>query len=305
MRLGDIYRAERWGIILAGGNGTRLLPLTRRISGDDRPKQFCPILGSETLLEQTGRRLALTVAADRTLVVLAQAHERFYAPLLAQVPASRAVVQPENRGTAPAILYGLLCLAAIAPTRRVAILPSDHYVSDDAAFMAHVGAAFDAVRALPEVVVLLGITPESPEVEYGWIEPGPPIAIQGACPLYRVRRFWEKPPQPLAETLMAQGCLWNSFVMVGRVSAFLTLIRKAMPQLYYAFGAVHRALGTPRQGEVARQLYARLPETNFSHEVLASRPEHLALMPAGDVGWSDWGKPSRVLSSLARIGVRG
>jgi mannose-1-phosphate guanylyltransferase len=183
------------------------------------------------------------------------------------------------------------------------IFPSDHYVSDDVAFMAHVGGAFDAVGARPSVVVVLGIAPESPEVEYGWIEPGRPLAARDGC-LYRVQQFWEKPPQPLAESLMARGCLWNSFVMVGRVSTFLTLIRKALPQLYYAFGGVHRAIGTPQEGEIVCNLYARLPPTNFSHAVLAMRPEHLVLLPVRDVGWSDWGQPSRVLSSLARHGIQ-
>jgi mannose-1-phosphate guanylyltransferase len=110
------YRAERWGLILAGGDGIRLLPLTRRISGDDRPKQFCPILGGQTLLEQTARRLTLTVASEQTAVVLTQAHERFYTPLLPTLQVRRAIVQPENRGTAPGILYGLLSLTAVSPS---------------------------------------------------------------------------------------------------------------------------------------------------------------------------------------------
>jgi len=141
----DPGREGRWGIILAGGDGTRLRPLTRRIAGDDRPKQFCSIVGGETLLDQTGRRAALAIAPERTLAVFTQSHERFYRPLLAALPASRAIVQPENRGTAPAIFYALLRLAAVAPDAPVAIFPSDHYVSDGAVFMAHVAAAFDAV----------------------------------------------------------------------------------------------------------------------------------------------------------------
>src|SRR3972149_5398964 len=105
------------------------------------------------------------------------------------------------------------------PPPPVAIFPSDHYVSDDAAFMAHVAAAFEAALARPDLIILLGIRPDRPEVEYGWIEPADRIPLEGPGQVYRVRRFWEKPPLALAPTLLTSGCLWNSFLMVGRGAA--------------------------------------------------------------------------------------
>jgi nucleotidyltransferase-like protein len=128
-------------IILAGGNGERLRPLTRRLVGDDRPKQYCPVVGEETLLDQTRRRAAALVTPDRTLIVVTREHEPYYAPALAELPARNVVEQPVGRGTAPAILYALLRLRTVAPGGTVAILPSDHYVDDDAAFMARVEGA--------------------------------------------------------------------------------------------------------------------------------------------------------------------
>src|SRR6266545_7008893 len=129
------YKHE-WGVILAGGDGTRLKPLTRKITGDERPKQFCSVLGHATLLEETQRRAALELAEERTLCIVNQAHEPFYAPILANKRPANLVVQPRNAGTAPAILYGLLRIAAIDPQAVVAFFPSDHYVSDDWRFMA-------------------------------------------------------------------------------------------------------------------------------------------------------------------------
>lgn len=123
------------------------------------------------------------------------------------------MIQPENRGTAPAILLALLRVAALAPTGSVALFPSDHYVSDDRSFTTHVKAAFEALLARPDFVTLLGIAPDRPEVEYGWIELGGPVP--GLSQLQRVLRFWGKPSPALAETLFAQGCLWNSLVMVA------------------------------------------------------------------------------------------
>lgn len=293
-----------WALILAGGDGTRLRPLTRRIAGDERPKQFCPILGGETLLGRTRRRTALLVPPGRTLLSLTESHEQFYAPLLADLAPGHLVIQPANRGTAPAILYGLLRLALQAPEEPVAILPSDHFFSDDRAFMAHVGTAFEAVTARPDLVVLLGVAPDSPEIEYGWIEPADALLPESPGRFFRVRRFWEKPSPPLARTLLARGCLWNTFVMVGRVAAFLALVRSAVPGLYEAFLQARPALGTPGEAEAVRALYATLPPMNFSDQILSGSPPNLAVLPVQGVGWSDWGDSERVLAALARMGIR-
>ncbi|PYO18686.1 MAG: hypothetical protein DMD88_17160, partial [Candidatus Rokuibacteriota bacterium] len=158
-------------IILAGGNGERLRPLTRLLVGDDRPKPFCPVVGAETLLDQTRRRAATLVASDRTLIVVTREHEPFYGPALADLPARNVIAQPVGRGTAPAILFALLRLRTVAPGGAVAILPSDHDVVDDAAFMARVEGAIEAVAARPDTIVLLGVQPDRPESQYGWIEP--------------------------------------------------------------------------------------------------------------------------------------
>jgi mannose-1-phosphate guanylyltransferase len=286
---------NRWAVILAGGDGTRLLPLTRRLAGDERPKQFCALLGRETLLDDTRRRVALAVDESRMLFVLTKAHERFYGPLLAGVPRHQLVEQPTNAGTAAAVLYSLLRLRREDPSGSVAFFPSDHYVSDDAAFMAHVERALAATRERRDLVVLIGIPPESPETEYGWIEPTPPTPADRSRALRWIRRFWEKPALPLARSLVAQGCLWNSFVMVGSVGAFLGMIRGAAPDLYGRFESVEAALGGEDEERAVHALYSRLPETNFSRDILAARPSNLAVLVADGVTWSDLGRPDRAL----------
>src|SRR5215208_4223860 len=114
------HRHHEWAVILAGGDGTRLKCLSRKIAGDERPKQFCSLLGKRTLLEETQRRAALELAPERTVCVVNCAHEEFYAPILRREAAQSIVVQPRNRGTAPAILYSLLRIAAVDPKAIVA-----------------------------------------------------------------------------------------------------------------------------------------------------------------------------------------
>lgn len=294
---------DRWGLILAGGDGTRLRPLTRRIENDDRPKQFCRLLDHETLLDRTRRRTALVVPPERTLILLTRGHERFYAPLLKDAPPGGVVRQAENRGTAPAILYGLLRVAAAAPMGAVGVFPSDHFVADDAAFMGHVAVAFEVVRARPDLIVLLGVDADRAEQAYGWIEPGDSVPAGACSGLFQVRRFWEKPPQPLANTLLASGALWNSFVLVARVPALLGLMRHAVPALFHAFVAAQRAINTESEAETFSTLYTRIPSTDFSERVLAPRPANLAVLRVSGVAWSDLGDPRRVMAMWSQAGI--
>ena len=300
----DIHnaRSDEWAVILAGGDGTRLKSLTRHITGDERPKQFCSVIGCRTLLEETQDRTALEFESKRTLYVVNRVHESFYRPILTGEGIDNLVVQPCNRGTAPAILYSLLRIAARNPQATVAFFPSDHYISDNSKFMAQIRSALDTATSQRDLIVLLGLEPESPEVEYGWIEPAQKIS--GHPNVFGVRRFWEKPQRMLAEVLQLRGCLWNSFVMVASVQALLDVIECAIPELYRSFAALTPLFGTAAEANAIELLYRRVSEVNFSHQVLALKPERLAVLKVTGVRWSDLGEPHRVMASLNMAGIR-
>src|SRR4029077_9281335 len=128
------------------------------------------------------------------------------------------------------ILGSLVQVRQSDPDALVAIFPSDHHYAQEDTFLAGVQSAFSAAEANPGAVVLIGIEADFPEVGYGYIEPRGKLRGR----LQSVRRFWEKPTSQLAETLLDRGCLWNTFVMVGRVCAFLDLIKTAAPEVYAA-----------------------------------------------------------------------
>ncbi len=294
-------RRHEWAVILAGGDGTRLKSLTRKIAGDERPKQFCRVLGGATLLEETRSRALLEFAGERLVYVVNRAHRGYYRPILTSAGDDRLIAQPRNRGTAPAILYSLLRIAAADPDAVVAFFPSDHYISESRKFMAQVRSALEHARRRRDLAILLGVEPESPEVEYGWIEPAAPIDGEGR--ILGVRRFWEKPHRLLAQALQLRGCLWNSFVMVASARALLDTLATTISNLHGAFAEIASTFGTGAEDQAVEKLYGRIEETNFSHQVLAQRPERLAVLKVSGVRWNDLGEPKRVMASIEMAGV--
>jgi mannose-1-phosphate guanylyltransferase len=288
-------RPDRWGIVLAGGDGVRLRELTQSVYGDYRPKQFCPLLGNRTLLEDTRHRVERNVPPEQVLYAVTRAHEDYYLPSLADRPSQR-IVQPSNKGTAPAILSSLMRIAQTDPDAIVAILPCDHYYSPESAFTAALESAFGIAEQRSRSVVLLGVEPKSPEVEYGWIELGETTG--GHSGLFHVEGFREKPSPPLAGALFRAGSLWNTFVMVGRVRAFLEIARATVPRLFQELESWEVTTLPSGEIRIPDGVYDRIAPTDFSRQVLSAASERLLALRLGNIEWSDLGNPYRVLATL-------
>jgi mannose-1-phosphate guanylyltransferase len=302
MHLGS-NQQHRWGVILAGGEGARLRSLTRFVSGEDTPKQFCALLGGRSLLAQTEQRVSRAISVERTVYVLLNSHERFYSKELRNVPPTRMVVQPSNRGTLAAILSSLISIIRQDKDATVAFFPSDHHYAEEERFMSGVDLAFGAAESNPESVILLGVAARHPETEYGWIEATPAISTNSQGGLLKVKRFWEKPSLRTAEGLLERGCVWNTFVMIGRAQAFLDLIRGGAPDIYQQFEVLLKLPESPWSDERLNAIYQRVTPADFSKLVLSARPEGLGVWCLGDVGWSDLGDPRRVMTVLEETGI--
>lgn len=294
---------HRWAVILAGGDGVRLRSLTRLVTGDDRPKQFSPLLEGRTLLAQTRLRIAESIDRDRTIFVLTRAHEPFYKKELEKVPPHRMVAQPSNRGTLPAILWSLFRIVRQDERALVAFFPSDHHYSKEGEFMTGVASAFDFAEANEQSVILLGAAATHPEIEYGWIEPDATVMGPTGAGLRPVKRFWEKPSRQIAQSLLDRGCLWNTFVMVGSASAFLGIIQEASPTLYSAFEPMLSLSDSATETEMTQRIYDELAPADFSKQVLSTNTDRLAVASIGDIGWSDLGDPRRLITTLHERGI--
>jgi mannose-1-phosphate guanylyltransferase len=289
-----------WAIVLAGGDGTRLRSLTRHIAGGDCPKQFCAVDGSRTMLGQTLARIRPLIAPERTVVVGTRAHAGYLDRELRTRP-PHLLLQPDNRGTGPAILWPTHWVSQRDPDAVVAVFPSDQFIQPEAKFLAHVARAVEAVRRHRDRVILLGIQPNRQEPGYGWIEPG--VAVPGPQDCFRVQSFWEKPSRERAAEFLCRGLLWNSFVMVARAETITELGRRHTPEIHARLARMGAFAGSPHEEWAITQGYALMPSAGFSREILERSAELLLVMPVRGVLWSDWGTPARVVRTLRQTGL--
>lgn len=287
---------ETWAIVLAGGEGSRLRQLTTTPSGVSVPKQFCSLRGGPSLLRQAIERAAAIARRDRIVVVVSEAHRAFWRDELADLPPENVLVQPESRGTAPGILLPALRIRRDDPGARVLVLPSDHYVDDEAALRESFLAALRDLGEDPARIVLLGITPDASDSQYGWIVPGAPLGGDARA----IELFVEKPPAKRASELRMRGALWSSFLFACRVSSLMEAFEISEPQLLRAFEA-----GSGIGDAELKSVYAMLPPTDFSRGVLERIPSRLGVVAVPPCGWSDLGTPERIARVLAqRLGPR-
>lgn len=279
-------------VVLAGGEGSRLAPLTRALYGSDMPKQFAVLSGDRSLMQTTIERATHLTTLDRILVIVSAHHEPVARAQLAPYPGVELVVQPRNLDTAPGMLLPLARVLARKPTARVVFLPSDHYIADAAPLIRALRSTESG--ALHDRLCLVGVAPTGPEVEYGWIIRGP--RIPRSCG-FAVDRFQEKPSQPVADELWQSGGLWNTFISTGPARVFWELARTCVPMHIAVLELYAAAIGRPDEPGVLADAYDVLTPANFSRDVLA-HARSLAVLPVANTGWSDWGSPARVFASL-------
>ena len=294
-------RGDHWVVVLAGGDGTRLRGFTRQVLGTDRPKQFCRIIGTRSMLRHTWDRAARLVPPERIVTIITAGQERYLDEEARHGVPGTVLVQPENKETAPGLLLPLLWIARRNPIATVAVFPADHFIWEEDRFESHMRAAVGAAANLPPRVLLLGVEADGPETAYGYIAPGEPVEAGPAAGLYAVQQFWEKPDRLTAALLFARNYFWNTFVLTGGVDAFLDLAEAGVPETLTPLRAIAPCLGTPAEAAALVQAYKHLRATNLSRALLARHPEALLVLAARGISWCDWGDPERIIRRLRRF----
>jgi mannose-1-phosphate guanylyltransferase len=291
-----------WSIILAGGEGERVRPLIQRWLGCHKPKQYCTFVGTRSMFQHTVDRSTRLTPPARTVAVVAREHRLDAQSQLTRQGVETLLLQPENRDTAAGIFLPLTYVRARDPGATVVIYPSDHFVHPESRFVEIVRQATGVVESLPDQVLLLGVQPDRLEVEYGWILRGVPVPVGTLnAPVHKVRAFLEKPSAGQADAALSAGALWNTFVMVGKVSTLWALGAKYFPDIIGLFKQLDQTIGSPQEGRVLDAIYQTMPKKNFSSDFLQRAPESVAVMELTGVLWCDWGKPERIMDTLRRI----
>ncbi len=252
-------------LILAGGRGTRLWPVSR----EKLPKQFRSIVGDKTLLEETVER----IAGFDFFVSTTQEFKLLVRDLL-HLDEERIIVEPKPRNTAPAIAFAFKYLVErgfVEPEEAIAVLPSDHYITPKEGFPEYLEKA---EKLAGRYLVTFGVKPRSPETGYGYILPGEKINEDA----FHVRKFVEKPDREYAEQLINENALWNSGIFVFTPKLFFQELEKCSPEMYSMLG---------ENLETARKNFKKMPNLPVDIAVL-EKSNRVACIPLS-LFWSDLG----------------
>ncbi|MGK2284941.1 mannose-1-phosphate guanylyltransferase/mannose-6-phosphate isomerase [Pedomonas sp. V897] len=273
-----------WPVILSGGSGTRLWPLSRSLY----PKQLLPLVDSRTMLQATVRRVMDGARYRAPLLVANEEHRFIIAEQLRQCGCApeAIILEPEGRNTAPAIALAARFALERDPEALLLVMPSDHLIRDEAAFAAAVEAA--AVAAGERHALLtFGIRPDRPETGYGYICCGAPL--EGHNDVHAVDRFVEKPDLKTAETYVADGnYVWNSGIFLFRAADYLDELATHEPEMAEAAGAaMDKGVWDSLFFRPDKETFRRCPANSVDYAVM-ERTRRAAVVPV-DMGWSDVG----------------
>ena len=261
-------------VVMAGGRGTRFWPRSRNA----RPKQFLAIVGTETLLHQTVRRLEGHVALERVFVVTTEDLAEETRRMLPELPPENVLVEPEGRNTAPCLALALVQIERRFPESVMAVLSADHWIGDRQRFLEDLDTAARHAATARELVTF-GIRPTYPETGYGYIE------SEGEGAVLKVKAFREKPPVEVALQYLESGRhYWNAGMFVWTLADLRAGLQRHAPEVLAPLDAWSQAGADPRTLATA---YRQLPQVAID-VALMEKAESVAVVPAR-FSWSDVG----------------
>ncbi len=276
--------ASLYGVIMAGGRGTRFWPLSR----ERLPKQLVRLIGPQTLFEATIERLKPLIPAERLLIVTGANHARTIRSHCAELPRENILVEPEGRNTAPCIGLAASEIARREQGAAMGVFPADHLITKERTFRQLLKAAAGLLRAHPDALVTFGMQPTHPATGYGYIKRGAEVARAGGHTVFAVERFVEKPDSATARRYVkSPRYFWNGGIFLWRVETIREAFARYLPELAAGLEAVDGALGRRDTARRLRTIYPGLPAISIDFGVM-ERAETALVIPC-DVGWSDVG----------------
>jgi mannose-1-phosphate guanylyltransferase len=272
-----------YAVIMAGGGGTRLWPVSRR----SHPKQMIPLVEERTLFQTTVQRLEGLFQPAHIFVVTVEEQAETLMVQAPNIPAGNFLLEPEPRGTASAIGLAAAVLRKRDPQAVMVSLHSDHYIRNQDLFHLLVRIAVDAANA--DYLVTLGITPTYPATVYGYIQRSGLLPESFGYPVYGVMRFKEKPEERQAREMISSGDhYWNSGMFFWKADNILAEIKRQMPDLDLVLSRIASAWDTPERDAILKQLWPGLENETIDYGIMENA-DRVAVLPAGGLEWSDIG----------------
>ncbi len=286
-----------YALIMAGGPGTRLWPLSR----EDRPKSVLPLIEPERSMFQISvERLAPLFPPERVLVVANAGLTALLREQTSGIPPENFIVEPAARDTAPAVGLGSIHIRRRDPEAVVAVLTADHYIADEEGFRAVLGAACRA--AAGGSIVTLGIKPAYPATGFGYIERGDLAETLDGIPAYRLQRFVEKPDLARAEQFARSGRYsWNSGMFIWPVSRLMNEMARYAPDLSARLEQIAAVIGTPQYDPMLAALWQDVEKISVDYALMEHLSKGVRVIPA-DIGWSDIGNFEALYDILSEGG---
>ena len=273
-----------YAVIMAGGGGTRLWPVSRR----ERPKQMIPLVEEDrTLFQTTVNRLRGLLPTERILVVTVADQRQSLEEQAPEIPAENFLIEPLPRGTASVVGLAAVALEQRDPQAVMVVLPADHFIRNRDLFHLLIRIAVDVAEK--GYLVTLGINPTYAATGYGYIQRGELIPERVLYPVYAVSKFKEKPDEEQARQMLSRGDhSWNSGIFVWRVDAILKEIEGQLGGLHAALSEIRTAWDGERRDEVIERLWPDLKNETIDYGIMENA-ERVAVLPAGGLEWSDVG----------------
>jgi mannose-1-phosphate guanylyltransferase len=254
------------------------------------------------MLQHTLGRASRVSRTENIVTVVAREHKGYWKTQVSGELSGGLVAQPVNRDTAAGIFLPLARVRRLDPDATVVVFPSDHFIHPEPRFTVAVEAAIRAASELPQRIVLLGVRPDGPEPDYGWIFRGRELLDLDGRKVHAVRTFLEKPSMHDAFAARAEGALWNTLILAAKVETLWRLGWRYLPQILFRFESYLEAVGTPDEEPALFSIYGDMPARNFSSDLLQRARSDVAVIELEDVLWSDWGRADRIAETLARLG---
>ncbi len=273
-----------YGVIMAGGGGTRLWPLSRR----ETPKQALRLIGDESLFQTTVARLLNFFSPENILVVTVAEQAELLKAQAPQLPDKNFLIEPAPRGTASVIGFAAAILHERNPEAVMAVFPADHFIRNRDLLYHLLRKSIKAAQA--DYLVTLGITPTFPATGYGYIQRGEKIPESNEeYPAYHVKRFKEKPGKAEAyEMSVRGGYSWNSGMFIWRTQTILSEIERQMPNLKTVLDRILAAPAGTERDSVIQNLWLDLESETVDYGIMENAAK-VAVLPASGLDWSDVG----------------